>query len=84
MALQVVGDACVRTKFLCKVDESGTVEPAFLGAAKVAKIASTESLVDLKRASDILGLSIWTVRDLIWSKEIPAHHIGPETLHKDL
>jgi excisionase family DNA binding protein len=45
--------------------------------AKVVEIAPTESLlVDLKRASDILGLSIWTVRDLIWSKEIPAHHIG--------
>ncbi|MDQ1409143.1 MAG: hypothetical protein QOJ41_878 [Acidobacteriaceae bacterium] len=45
--------------------------------AKVAAVPSPESLlVDLKRASAILGLSLWTVRDLVCSKTIPGHHIG--------
>jgi hypothetical protein len=43
----------------------------------MVEIASTESLLgDLKHASAILGLSIWTVRDLVWSETIPAHRIG--------
>jgi excisionase family DNA binding protein len=52
--------------------------------AKVAVNPSPESLlVDLKRASAILGLKLWTVRDLVWSKTIPAHHIGRKLFIKN-
>jgi excisionase family DNA binding protein len=53
--------------------------------SKIAAVPSTQSLlVDLKRASAILGLSLWTVRDLVWSKQIPAHHIGRKLFIKSV
>jgi excisionase family DNA binding protein len=41
-------------------------------------------LLDMKRAAGILGISIWTLRDLVWDRVIPAYRIGKKDFIKSI
>jgi excisionase family DNA binding protein len=75
------GWSSVHCKFLSH-EKSFIEVPTIEAVRQVAReealqIISTESLLlDLKNASRLLGISIWTLRDLINAGTIAAHRIG--------
>lgn len=41
-----------------------------------SSIAATPLLLDIKKASAFLGVSVWTLRELAWAKRVPSRKIG--------
>jgi excisionase family DNA binding protein len=45
-------------------------------SSKIENLPVEPRLLNIKRAAQYLGTAVWTVRELVWSRQIPYLQLG--------